>query len=255
MNQQDAPVLWQFRVAMYPEVARWVLDYKRIAHHRKSVLPGPHVPKMLHRFGYKATPVLVDGGKILRGTREITLHLESRYPGNSLSPAAQREEILQLQQQFIDWGPAIRRAYFADFLNDIWAADRFSHGFGPIPRRLYRGLFPLTQSIMRKEMKVDAAGIAEGLKVTQQALDLIAERSARSGYLVGDKPSLADLTAAGLLHVVTLPAEYPAPWPQPFPSALRDWLARWAEHPGSAWVRRMYQQHRGHSAALSDTPG
>ncbi|MCA9686256.1 MAG: glutathione S-transferase N-terminal domain-containing protein, partial [Myxococcales bacterium] len=36
--------LVQFAFSHYNEKARWALDYKGLAHRRRSLLPGPHVP-------------------------------------------------------------------------------------------------------------------------------------------------------------------------------------------------------------------
>src|SRR5262249_18900237 len=41
------PVLWQFRQSHYNEKARWALDWKRIRHERRSLLPGLHVPRVM----------------------------------------------------------------------------------------------------------------------------------------------------------------------------------------------------------------
>jgi len=32
---------------------------------------------------------------------------------------------------------------------------------------------------------------------------------------------------------------------------MDDWLSRWRDHPGTAWIRRMYYRHRGSSAELT----
>ncbi len=38
-------VLWQVQVSHYVEKVRWALDYKRIPHVRRSLLPGLHAVK------------------------------------------------------------------------------------------------------------------------------------------------------------------------------------------------------------------
>ena len=105
---------------------------------------------------------------------------------------------------------------------------------------------------MRFDMGINAKGVELGLQTTEDMLDLIAERSSKTGYLVGSKFSLVDLTAAALMHVCVLPKEYPAEWPQPYPDAVQHWLARWADHPGALWVQEIYTKHRGRSTATQD---
>jgi glutathione S-transferase len=68
---------------------------------------------------------------------------------------------------------------------------------------------------------------------------------------VGNHFSIADLAAAALLSPAVIPPEFPYPPPQPYGAALQSWLARWADHPGAAWVREMSRRHRGHSAEVT----
>jgi hypothetical protein len=58
-------------------------------------------------------------------------------------------------------------------------------------------------------------------------------------------PCVADLTAASTLAVLIRPADSPMSCPQPVASRFRELMDRYANHPGAAWVRRMYDQHRG----------
>ena len=53
------PVPWQLHVSHYVEKVRWALDYKRIPHIRRSLLPGLHAVKTKRLTGDTSTaPVL-----------------------------------------------------------------------------------------------------------------------------------------------------------------------------------------------------
>ena len=39
------PVLWQLQISHYVEKVRWALDYKRVPHVRRTLLPGPHLAR------------------------------------------------------------------------------------------------------------------------------------------------------------------------------------------------------------------
>ncbi|HXG28492.1 MAG TPA: glutathione S-transferase family protein [Nevskiales bacterium] len=260
MSADAAPQLelWQFRYAMYPEKARWALDYKRIPHVRRSVLPGPHVAQLLPRFRYKSTPILVSDGQVVKGSANVIDYLEQQFPEPALYPTdpAQRTRALELQTWFDDAGGHVRRAYFRDFLlAGGYAADILSTGYPALVRRIYRAAFPATQMIMKLDMMITDRGADEGLRRTQEALDIVVKNRGPSGYLVGDRFSVADLTAATVLAAVAFPPEYPVSFPQPLPAALERWLARWSGHPGVEWVREMYRRHRGHSVAAEDRNG
>jgi glutathione S-transferase len=260
MSAEPSPQLelWQFRYSMYPEKARWALDYKGIPHVLRSLLPGLHLAVLLPRFRQKSTPILTRGETVIRESAAVIDYLEHEFPGNPLYPEDQalRMRALELQTWFDDAGGHVRRAYFRDLLpTGAYAADLFSTGYPGAVRRLYRAAFPVTRMVMKLDMMITERGADEGLRRTQEALDIVIKNRGPSGYLVGDRFSVADLTAATVLSPVALPPEYPVPYPRPLPEGLEKWRARWAEHPGVAWVREIYRRHRGQSAATEDRNG
>ena len=53
------PVLWQLQISHYVEKVRWALDYKRVPHIRRTLLPGLHAVKTKRLTGDTSTaPVL-----------------------------------------------------------------------------------------------------------------------------------------------------------------------------------------------------
>src|SRR5262249_33864015 len=117
---------------------------------------------------------------------------------------------------------------------------------------LYVRAFPVIRAVMTLDMQINAAGAEAGRVLTKEALDFVAEHSAQTGYLVGDRFSIADLTAATVLFPTCMPPEYPVAVPEPLPSGWQSWLARWQNHAGCDYVRRMYREHRGVSAAITE---
>ena len=83
------------------------------------------------------------------------------------------------------------------------------------------------------------------------ALDRIEAELRPSGYLVGDRFSVADLAAAALLSPLVWPAEYAYPMP-----AIPERVARWRDSLGSRrafqWAADMYRRHRVASAVHSN---
>lgn len=250
------PELWQFRFSMYPEKARWALDYKAVPHVRRSVLPGPHVLQLVPRFGQKSMPVLRHEGRVIKGSAAVVDYLEGRFPQRPLYPRAadERREALQLQEWLDrEVGPAVRRAAFHEWLpHTAYAARRFATGLPSLAQNAYVAAFPVVRAVMRLDMGVTEAGAVAGREITRQALDRLAARSQRTGYLVGSSFSVADLTAASMLMPSCLPDEYPVAIPAPLPEGWRRWLDRWQAHPGVSYVRRMYREHRGRSCAVSE---
>jgi glutathione S-transferase len=249
------PELYQFAFSHYNEKARWALDWKRIAHVRRSLLPGPHRVVVKRITGQYQVPVLRWGDDIVAGSARIIDHLERVCPEPGLYPTSEaaRAEALAVARWFDDEvGAPIRLAFFHEFLPDTaYAARCFSTEEGAVGRALYRAAFPLVRVVMRRDMKIDAAGAERGIARTMEALDRVAERAGRDGCLVGDSFTVADLTAASLLSVVAFPEESPVPVPEPRSPVIDRWLARFAGHPGAAWVASTYRRHRGRSAEVA----
>jgi glutathione S-transferase len=248
--------LLQFRYSHFNEKARWALDWKGIPHRRISVLPGPHVPRIRRLTGRTEVPVVRFGDEIVAGSARIVDELERRFPEPPLYPKdpGQRERALAIQRRFDEEvGPAVRRALFAVAIHDrAWLCDTFSTGRSPAVRWLYRTTFPLVKGVMVRSMALDdRAQVAESMDAAQRALDFVAAESAATGQLVGDSFGVADLAAAALLAILVDPDHPDMKRPDPKPPAVQAFLARWAEHPGTAWVREQYRRHRPPSREIT----
>ena len=251
---ENLPVLWQFRASHFNEKVRWALDWKGIPHLRRTLLPGWHIPRVLWMTGQKSVPVLVIDGKAVADSTRIIEKLESDYPERPLYPsdASDRRRALELED-FMDeqFGPHVRRAFFFDtldqpaFLADIFGADQ-----GAVARGLYRTLFPLTRIAMRLDRGITPEGAERSRGKVVAALDRIEAELRPSGYLVGDRFSVADLAAAALLSPLVWPAEYAYPMPS-MPERVARWRDSLASRRALQWAADMYRRHRGPSAALA----
>ena len=249
------PVLWQFRFSHFNEKARWALDWKRIPHVRRSLLPGFHVPRVLWMTGQKSVPVLVLDGETIHDSTRIIERLERLRPEPALYPAdeADRHRALALEDFFDEeLGPHVRRALFHELLPETeFAAAAFTMGCGPGTRRLYRALFPALRVVMKADMKIDAAGATRSREKVLAALDRIEAELQPSGYLVGERFSVADLAAAALLAPVAFPPEFPYPPPGPLPAPVARWCEDFAGRRAFRWAAEMYRRHRGTSAEIA----
>jgi glutathione S-transferase len=245
------PVLWQFKYSHYNDKARWALDFKGIPHVRRSLLPGPHAPRVLWMTGQKAVPVLVIDGKAIADSTRIIEAVEEMQPDPPLYPrdALDRARALALEEFFDEeLGPHIRRTWFYEIMPDAdFTAAQLTMGWGATTRRLYRAAYPVVSTIMRADMRINAAGAAAGRTKVQAALDRVAAELQPSGYLVGTEFSVADLTAAALLSPVVMPPEFPYPLITPLPESAARYRASLQTHPAFQWAADIYRKHRGHS--------
>jgi glutathione S-transferase len=247
MAGEDLELL-QFRHSHYNEKARWALDWKGAPHRRTDLLPGPHGPQILWLTGRTQTPVLRVDGRIVAGSARILEELERLFPEPPLWPRdpALRRRAAEIAGRFdSEVGPTLRRALFFVLLEEPdYVCALFSEGRSERARRLYRAIFPVTRTIMRRSMNVTEAAAREAEKEVERAFDFVAREAGPDGHLVGDAFSVADLTAAALLAPAVGPEHPDMALPRPRPAGVEAWLARWVAHPGAEWVREQFRRHR-----------
>ena len=246
--------LLQFRHSPYNEKVRWALDLKRVPHRRRSLLPGPHMGVVKKLTGRTQTPVLrLDDGSVIAGSAPILDWLEGQHPEPRLMPddPAQREQVLALQRRFDeDITPRIRRAVLDALLRrPRYFAAVFGEAETPLKQRLYSLIVPLAAPLVRKGNGISGpAAVADGIAAAHEAMDFVADGARATGYLVGDRLTLADITAATALATLVRPANSPMQSPQPVDSLFAKLIAPFQTHPGAQWVRDIYARHRGASA-------
>lgn len=242
--------LLQFRHSPYNEKVRWALDLKQVPHRRRRLLPAPHLRTVRRLTGRTTTPVLLHDGQALDGSARIIEWLEARHPSPPLLPAdpAQRAEALRIQRWFDeDLTPRIRRTVLDALLrNPFYFARVFAQGAPAWQRWAYACLVPLAAPLVRRGNGIaGAASVEDGHRAARAALDFVAEHSAATGHLVGGRFSIADLAAAATLAALVRPPDSPMACPPPVARRFAVLVARYAAHPGSDWVRRIYAEHRG----------
>jgi glutathione S-transferase len=249
------PVLWQITFSHYNEKARWALDYKGIAHRRHSLAPGTHARHAKRLWGGRTTPFLELDGHFIGDTTEIIAELERLRPEPALYPAddAQRRRALELEEHFdTELGPYIRGAVFDAMLPRRDALVPISAQQLGIGTRVANHLiYPVSKRVIRKQL-VDAIGGPQVCRTkTVNALDRLEAELEGRDYLVGDRFTVADLTAAALFSPLVAPAEFPY---QLFEDRRTDDWQRFrdslSERPGYRWVEETYRRHRGRSAEV-----
>src|SRR3954463_1681972 len=82
------PILWHLKVSHYNEKARWALDYKRLPHVRRAVIPGRHAAIAKGLGAGRTFPVLeLDGEAEAVGDSTLIIQtLERRFPEPPLYP-------------------------------------------------------------------------------------------------------------------------------------------------------------------------
>jgi glutathione S-transferase len=248
------PVLWHFRFSHYNEKARWALDWKGIPHLRRAVAPGPHVQQMLDLSGQHAVPVLEIDGRVVPDSTAIIAALEEAVPAPALYPGdpTERARALALEERYDEEiGPHVRRvAWNALLPHRTFVVAMFTGGFGSELDAYYADAFPVLEQLMRDVMCIDDDGVRESAARVSAALDDVDRERGGRDHLVGDRFTVADLTAAALLAPLIVPPELPYPFPQPWPDSFETMRSSYTAHPTCAWALEVYQRHRGRSAEI-----
>ena len=253
------PRLWEIRVSHYSEKARWALAHKRVAYRSRRPPPGSHmaVALLLTRGAVRTFPLLdLDGERVTDSSR-IVEALERRNPDPPLYPddPAQRRRALAIEDYFDEEvGPHARLLAWHEVIADPEALKRFAAELAPAPLdRVGVVSAPATSWFLRLRYGVasdDAAALARERVLA--GLDRVESELGDGEYLVGDRFSVADLTAAALLYPIVGPPEGPE-LPE-MPAAMVEFRESVSPRPGFEWVREMFRRHR-HVALADDEQG
>jgi glutathione S-transferase len=248
-------VLWHLKVSHYNEKARWALDHKRVAHVRRAAVPFSHEPIARALWGGSTFPVLVLDGEAIGDSTRIIEALERSHPDPPLYPADpdERRRALELEDFFDEQlGPHSRLLVLHHMLPDA----RLTLGaFAPDLRGARRLAAHLTFSRVRARVRagfgIDERSVALAREKVRAAGERFWREIRPSGYLVGDRFTVADLTLAALLAPAVAPEQFPYPQPQRghrLLAPLRDELAGLGL---LDWTLRTYARHRGASAEIA----
>jgi glutathione S-transferase len=255
------PVLWHIPVSHYNEKARWALDYKSVPHERRAPPLPSHmaISLLLTRGSSKTFPVLQIDGETYGDSTEIIEVLERLYPDPPLYPddPGERSRALEIEEFFDEQvAPDVRRLAWHEVIKDPESFGRFAVGTlpGPLrgPSRRLAGPFG-TWFVKVRFGAGDPEGAALARTRVEAGIDrLDAELADGREFLVGDRFSVADLTAAAILYPVVRPPEGPQGLPET-PEQLQRFFDRFEGRRSLEWIREMFRRHRhkGRAAAAA----
>lgn len=239
--------LYQFPLSLYCEKTGWNLDCKGLPWQAVNLMPGPHIPVAWWLARQRTLPILRDGKASIGDSTAIALYLEEHYPQHALLPqdSALRREVLGLEEYFDDIGDHVRRSVWSLAVDSPEVSRIFFHGYAAQQQRLGELMRPLLRLMLRCTFDVWPKQVAASWQRVEEGLALVEShlRKTGSGYLVGDRFTLADLTAASMLAPLIGPPQ--SPWPddrvgiEPGPGR-EQFRARDA----GRWVLAMYARHR-----------
>jgi glutathione S-transferase len=199
-------LLLQFSTSHYCRKARLALGYKQISYQVENLTPALHILRVKPLSGSHTVPVLLPQLKncpaVVADSTEIIRFLEAYSPEPPLyfEDTFQQEEALRLENYFDEFiGTAARFVYYQFRANEGKQID---------PSWMSQAVI----AIVRSQYGINADSV---LIATEKIADAIAMLSEfwQDGYLVGDRFSVADLTAAALLSPLGLIPAYRRNYP------------------------------------------
>lgn len=195
-------LLLQFSTSHYCRKARLALGYKRISYQVQNLAPGLHALKLRPLTGTTTVPVLLpqksDYPSVIGDSTRILKFLDTYQPEPSLSLSDPRlnNEVWMIE----DWldesiGLATRFVYY----------DYRSGEGKQIDSSLSSQV--LIQAV-RRQYGINRARVDLAASRLQTALEFFSERWQGKTYLVGDRFTAADLTAAALFSPLALIPSY-----------------------------------------------
>jgi glutathione S-transferase len=250
---QDKPTLWQIDISHYAEKVRWALEYKGVDHGRRSLLPGSHIPiaLALTRGAQPTVPVLQIDGRGIGDSTEIIAALEARYPEPALYPvdAAELTRAIELEEWFDEnLGPHARLLPFYELIQEpaLFAEIAAESVPGPLAKaKPVVGAYARAYTSIRwnANSEKDAVRAREAIVAAFDKLEAELEQG-DGEFLVGDRLSVADITAASLFYPVVVPPEGPLDPDLPRPPALDRFRESLSNRRGFKWVEETFRKHR-----------
>jgi glutathione S-transferase len=187
-------------------------------------------------------------GRRIGDSTAIIAALEERFGEPALYPADpdERARALKLEEWFDEeLGPATRRFAFHEVCADRERFEELAAPLAPPPlarvKRL-NGAYGRALTAVRYGAASDK-GAERARETILAALDRLEAELAGNEYLVGDRFTVADLTAAALFYPVVLPPEGPVD-ARLMPESLLGFRASLEDRPGLCWIEDMFRRHR-----------
>ena len=240
--------LYTFSLSHFSEKIRWMLDNSGVPHKEIRWTPFFHVVPALIKGRHTTTvPILQAGSVRIQGSTAIMLWLDEHEPHFQLIPdnAEQRREILQIVERFDRVGAhVIRYVYSAalehsETVKGLWTLDA-----NRLQRAVVNAGFPALRTFMYSLLRITPDNVSRSGKNIDEAIQWLEDRVSNRSFLVGERLSAADITAAALLAPLACPAEHPVYAREDFRAAVRPLREPWQRRRGIEWVCSLYHDLR-----------
>jgi glutathione S-transferase len=238
--------LYQFPISHYCEKVRWALDYKQLSYQTINLVPGLH-SKATKKLGVRSSvPIIQHDDKAIAGSNHILDYLESLTTNGQLNLG---DELMN--KEIANWesvldssaGINVRLVAYHILLEHPNIVKPFFTHQGPWYGPLFVFFaYEKLRKTMRKLMNINQQAFESGKQALHHNLDKLSEHYNQNNYLVGDRFTRADLTAAALFAPLVMPSGYGLNWPKDVPQDFQELQSEFADK--LTWVEPLYQKYR-----------
>ena len=238
--------LYVFAISHYCEKARFGLDVLGVEFELVHLPPGPHGGRAQELgASVSSLPILVADGKTIQGSSEILDWAESASPADRSLAC---DDALGLERRLDDvTGFHARRCFYSEAISEHpeTVLPMFLKGLTPDEAEATTAAWPMITQVMRERMDLGREQERESRDLVLAELDWLDGLLADGRrFLVGDRFSRVDVTAASLLAPLASPPEHPTYADLQMPPRIRADLQVWGERPILQWVREIYRDRR-----------
>jgi glutathione S-transferase len=251
--------LYTFAMSHYSEKIRWVLDHSQIPYREVCMSPVFHMLPALRmgKQGQTTLPILRTPKTAIQNSPRILDWLIDNHGPLDTLPASHLQGVRDIEQRFDGIGKDVARFLYA---NSFGSADDhilrlWTDHASKAQAAFLRAAYPFVRWAFRRKLSITPkrAELARQ-RITREINWLDAQLADGRLYLVNQRFSAADITAAALLAPIACPAQHPVYGDPQFASSMAGAIEPWRHRKALQWVRRMYDLHRGEFSGGAFSP-
>jgi glutathione S-transferase len=249
-NESTKLTLYTFAMSHYSEKIRWTLDTSKIPYREVCMAPAFHMLPALRmgKRGQTTLPVLQAADAAVQDSPRILQWLAQNRGPLAVLPARNSAAIVEVEKRFDAIGKDVARfLYDKSFgVSDRYIIKLWTDFATPFQAAIIRWAYPIIRWTFKKKLHINPKRVEIAQQRIGVEIDWLETQLALGhNYLVGDTFSAADITAASLLAPIACPSQHPVYGEAGYREAMVAATAPWQNRPALAWVRKVYDAHRG----------
>lgn len=245
------PILYVFAISHYCEKALWALDYLGIDYTIKHLAPGVH-RRVARKLGLPVSslPIVKADDLVVQGSSDIISWAEANKSSGAplLDPQTGRQDCLEMEQRLDDLlGVHVRRYFYSEALVEYPSTvlPVFTRDLPSMQKWLTAASWGMIRKLMIEGMDLGQEQGLESRQVVEQELNWLDQMLADGRrYLIGDRLTRVDITAASFLAPLIQPQQHHTYTNLKLPPNVQADCNAWQNRNCLRWTQQLYQENR-----------